>query len=279
MKNLIVGYGYCGRYLANELIKKKNEVICWSRTKPKQENIIHKLIDISKDDFIISDYYENIFYLIPPPRLGQKDTLLECFISRLKTKPKNFIYFGSSGIYGNHGGKWVDEESQLHLIFDRQHRRLNAENQLKIFCENNHINLACLRIAGIYGPGRIPLNKIMQSKPIIRQDQAPYSNSIFVTDLVNLAYSITHKMHGINIYNVSDNHPNKMGFLQFLLAKKLSLESPIQISLQEYYDQATPMAREFLSSSKKISSNKIQKLTQKYFTPLSSGLDLSLAET
>ncbi len=279
MKHLIVGYGYCGKFLAQELKHQGQEVLCWSRSIPSENGFAHQQIDISSDDFVIPQACETLYYLIPPPRAGKTDTLLARFLSKLNHLPKNFIYFGSSGVYGDHNGNWVNETTKLNLIHDRQYRRQHAENQLQQFSQDRDINISCLRIAGIYGPDRFPLQKIKDDKPIVNQQEAPYSNCIYVEDLVNTAWLLSHQSNGFEIFNVSDNHPNRMGYLQYKLAEIMGTKSPKEVSLQAYYDAATTMGKEFLSSSKKLNSDKIIQLlkSELNITNLELGLKKSIS--
>jgi nucleoside-diphosphate-sugar epimerase len=278
MTNLIVGYGYCGKYLAEEIKQNNQEVLCWSRNTPKDSNLNHQKVDISGDDFSIPKDCETIYYLIPPPRSGKTDTLLHHFLSKLDRIPKNFVYFGSSGIYGNHDGNLVDESAELHLNYDRQYRRKDAEDQLNLFAQHSNINISCLRIAGIYGPERIPLQKIKEDKPILNQQEAPYSNCIYVKDLVKIAYLLSQQSQGFEIFNVSDNHPNKMGYIQYKLATILNTSPPTEVPLVDYYNNATKMGKEFLSSSKKLDSSKLLYLLRNDFvvTSLETGLKNSI---
>merc|ERR1711924_574298 len=68
---------------------------------------------------------------------------------------KNIIYFSSTGVYGNHNGCWVKENSTLKATNKVDKNRLNAENDWKRFCKKYKLNLNIIRIGAIYGPERI----------------------------------------------------------------------------------------------------------------------------
>jgi len=113
MHHLILGYGYCGYYLAKELLNQGQSVTAVSRhldKKLKLSQLNHIAYDLNqgfqwmKPDSII-------YYLIPPPSQGIEDVILRNFLTHSSIKAKKIIYFGSSAVYGNHHGEWVDEES------------------------------------------------------------------------------------------------------------------------------------------------------------------------
>ena len=137
MNNLIVGYGYCGYYLAHALLRKGHAVTVCSRTKPEPSfyypGIDHYYIDVAVKDQKTFEHkkYDVVYYLIPPPRQGKKDLTLSAFLANTRFKTSAIVYFGSTGLYGNHNGQWVTETSDLHLETDRQYRRLDAEQQLR----------------------------------------------------------------------------------------------------------------------------------------------------
>jgi len=281
MNHLIVGYGYCGKYLAQTLIKKNQQVTTWSRSSQNSKELstghTHQTVNVSTDHFNLPKECEIIHYLIAPPDEGQTDKLLENFLTHIKQSPKHIIYYGSSGIYGDHQGKLIDETSSLNLKSDRQYRRHHAEQQLIQFCRKNNIKLSILRIAGIYGPGRIPLEKVEKQSPIITPSEAPITNRIYVQDLVEIAEYLCRMQIGIECYNISDGNPSPMGYTQQKLCERLDQKPSPQISFQDYLKKASPMQQEFLSSSKQLDTNKIKKILggRFTFTSLKAGLKLA----
>ena len=277
MQDLIVGYGYCGRLLAQHLQQAGRSVLVWSRTPPVDDPVDHQVIDLDQDDWAIQQPIDTVYYLAPPQRHGQTDERLARFLARLTDRPKTIIYFGSSGVYGNHHGQWVTEQSSLYLQFDRQQRRYHAEEQLFDYCRGDAINLACLRIAGIYGPGRLPVEKARQQKPVIDPASAPYSNCIYVADLIKIAVELGTTLQGQHRVNVSDGQPNPMGQIQQNVADALKIPRAPTVDYDPYYQAATPMVREFLASSKKIDNHYLTTLCLKLqLTSLMDGINASL---
>ncbi len=254
MNILILGYGYSGYHCAKELIKGNHHVSAVSRSYPDkyQLNQLHH-IKADIQNFNISIKPQIILYCAPPLPSGTTDQLLTNTLLELLNKDlvANIVYWGSSGVYGDHEGNWVDEDSKCNIKFDIQRRRLDAESQIQSFARENNIDWTIMRVAGMYGPDRLPKT----NKAVIKTNQAPYSNMIYIKDAAKIAINCLLSKKHIGIINVSDGMPIKMGTLQRLIANKLKL--PInEKNYQEILATASPMRKYFLCSSKRLSNNK-----------------------
>ena len=97
-------------------------------------------------------------------------------------------YLSTTGVYGDRGGDWVDEDSPLAPITDRGHRRLAAEEGM---ARSSAADAHLFRLAGIYGPGRNQLVSLRDgsAKRIIKPGQV--FSRIHVEDIAGvLAASI-----------------------------------------------------------------------------------------
>ena len=78
-----------------------------------------------------------------------------------KSNIRAIVYVSSTGVYGDHKGEWVNENSSLrgtNNIINKN--RIKAENSWKNFCKKNLLIFNIVRLGGIYGPGRPKSNKI-----------------------------------------------------------------------------------------------------------------------
>jgi len=280
MNHLILGYGYCGYYLAKHLLENGQTVTAVSRHYPP--SLVLKGLNHLNTD--IAAYHPAntsdtiVYYLIPPPSHGIKDSVLQTFLKSSTMKPAKVIYFGSSGVYGCHQGQLINEQANCYLQHERQYRRLDAEKQWQDFCEQQHIDCIILRVAGIYGPGRLPITAAQTQSAIIKSDEAPLSNHIYIKDLTQITALLASHHQAKGIYNIADGHANRMGLLQQQVAKELGIPLAPEQSFEIIWQQASPMRREFMQASKRLSIKHLQDTLGNTLslTPLSVGVRASL---
>ena len=161
-------------------------------------------------------------------------------------------YLSTTGVYGDHNGGWVDETTPLTPISDRGRQRVLAESQWLATGLPVHI----FRLAGIYGPGRGPFEKVRDgtARRIIKPGQI--FSRIHVDDIAQvLEASIRHPNPGA-AYNVCDDNPAPPEDVLCHAAHLLGLPDPPAIP----FDQAemTPMARSFYGESKRTRNDRIK---------------------
>ena len=127
---------------------------------------------------------EAIVYLTPPPVLGESDLRLDRFLQLATVPPHTFVYMSTTGVYGDTAGAVVDESSAVQPRTDRARRRVSAEEMTRVWCTERHVRRVVLRVPGIYGPDRLPLERLRHVEPVVREREAGISNRIHVDDLV-----------------------------------------------------------------------------------------------
>jgi nucleoside-diphosphate-sugar epimerase len=254
--HIIIGYGYCGYYLAKALLTKKEKVTAIARHQAFENAKLEGLNYLSanvEQPMTLNVQDAIIYYLIPPPKQGQHDGTLQTFIQQMQGVPEKIIYFGSSGVYGDQQGSWVDESSACNIKNNLQRRRLDAEAQWLAYAKKQNIPCIILRTSGIFGPGRLPLETVRQNQPIIKPEQAPWVNHIYVKDLVQIALLLSETCHQSSIYNISDGQPLPMGSLASYCAEMLNHPPLPMLDFDEIWAKASPMKKNFLSASKRLS--------------------------
>jgi len=206
-------------------------------------------------------------YSVPPGGTQQTDDRLRAFLSAAASiQPRAIIYLGTSGVYGNTDGGWVDENSPTRPGNNRSMRRLDAESQLAAFAQRGKTHLYRLRITGIYAANRLPIERIKSGKPIICDAEAPWSNRIHADDLTEIIIRLINRSNLVptstpesEILNISDNNPDKPTTLYQLTAQHHRLPMPKRVSIETALANATPMAAEFLRESRRVDARKVQK--------------------
>ncbi|MDF1683646.1 MAG: NAD-dependent epimerase/dehydratase family protein [Legionellaceae bacterium] len=258
MHVLILGYGYAGYYCAKNLLANGHQVMGVSRTYPDDYQLA-QLKHVCSDIRVLDVEYQpdTVIYCAPPPSEGVCDTLLTEVLAELTriNLVANIVYWGSSGVYGDHAGCWVDEESPCFINSDLQRRRLDAEDQVRAFADKHQVAWSVMRVAGMFGPGRMPST----NKPVIVLSEAPYSNLVYIEDAAQVAVQAALQNKALGILNVSDGLPKKMGALQRMVAE----HQGVVVHEQRYHalmESASPMRQYFLGSSKRLSNKKCKTL-------------------
>ena len=73
-------------------------------------------------------------------------------------------YLSTTGVYGDRGGDWVDEDSERTPSGPRGQRRVDAEDRWLDLWHNENVPVHLFRLAGIYGPGRSALDTVRQGR-------------------------------------------------------------------------------------------------------------------
>jgi nucleoside-diphosphate-sugar epimerase len=163
-------------------------------------------------------------------------------------------YLSTTGVYGDHQGGWVDETTPLTPQSDRGRQRVLAEGQWRATGLPVHI----FRLAGIYGPGRGPFEKVRDgtARRIIKPGQI--FSRIHVDDIAQvLEASIRHPNPGA-AYNVCDDNPCPPQDVIAHAARLLGLPEPPTVSFAAVAPTMTPMALGFYSESKKVRNDRIK---------------------
>jgi len=165
-------------------------------------------------------------------------------------------YLSTTGVYGDHDGGWVDEATPLAPTTERGRRRVLAERQWQALAERAGLPLHIFRLAGIYGPGRGPFEKVRDgtARRIVKPGQ--YFSRIHVDDIAAvLTASISHPDPGA-IYNVADDDPSPPEDVLAEAARLLGLPVPPEVPFDEA--DMTPLARSFYAESKRIRNDRIK---------------------
>ncbi|TCP40170.1 SDR family oxidoreductase [Rhodovulum marinum] len=161
-------------------------------------------------------------------------------------------YLSTTGVYGDHGGGWVDETTPLTPSTARGAARVAAEAAWADLGLPLHI----FRLAGIYGPGRSPLDRVRDgtARRIVKPGQV--FSRIHVDDIAQvLAASMARPDPGA-VYNVADDEPAPPQDVIGFAAHLLGLDPPPEVP----FDQADlgPMAASFYAESKRVANDRIK---------------------
>ncbi len=165
-------------------------------------------------------------------------------------------YLSTTGVYGDRGGDWVDEDSPLEPTTARGQRRLEAERSWLRLHSDFGLPVHLFRLAGIYGPGRNTLLNVRDgsAKRIIKPGQI--FSRIHVEDIAGVLAASIAKPNPGRAYNVCDDEPCPPQEVVAFAADLLGLPLPPEIPFEQA--ELSPMAKSFYADSKRVSNRRIK---------------------
>lgn len=162
-------------------------------------------------------------------------------------------YLSTTGVYGDHDGGWVDEESPTDPATVRGQRRVHAERE---WLDLPDMPVHVFRLAGIYGPGRGPFAKLRKgvAQRVIKKNQV-FSRA-HIEDIAQVLEASMAAPNPGRIYNVCDDDPAPPQDVIEYAAELLGMEPPPAVAFGEA--DMSPMARSFYSDSKRVRNIRIK---------------------
>ena len=200
-----------------------------------------------------------IYYFAPPPSAGDGDPRIAALLNALNGSalPNRLVYISTSGVFGDCGGAWVTEDWPVNPRSDRARRRVSAEQRLTEWSLLNGVDTVILRVPGIYGPGRLPVERIRRGTPVVCEDESPWSNRIHADDLAQACFLAARVDQPEQLYNISDGNPTTMSDYFNRVADLLRLPRPPVISMEEARRSLGPGILSFLEESKRLDNRRM----------------------
>lgn len=255
---LSFGHGYSARALSRILLAQDWRVIGTTRNEDKAVGMMNDGIEPriwpGADMAPALNGATHLLISAAPDDAG--DPVLAALHDEIAARAGQFEWVGylsTTGVYGDHGGDWVDETTPLTPSTKRGIARVQAESAWAAIPD---LPLHIFRLAGIYGPGRGPFAKVRAgtARRIIKADQV-FSRT-HVADIARvLAASIRNPNPGA-VYNVCDNDPAAPQDVIGYAADLLGLPLPPAEDFEKA--KMSPMAHSFYAESKKVRNDRIK---------------------
>ena len=207
-----------------------------------------------------------VYYFVPPPVEGIRDSRCQHFLASLWERaaeqanlPKRIVAISTTGVYGDCGGEKINEEQIPNPVADRALRRFDMENQLREWCVQHTVRLVILRVAGIYGPQRLPLQRIQKAIPVLHEALAPNTNRIHEEDLADICVAAAKVDTAFRVYNVSDGTDSNMTAYFYALADHFKLTRPPAVDWQEAERVMSAGMLSYLKESRRIDNTRMLK--------------------
>lgn len=264
---LIVGCGYVGQRLAHRLAD-RYDITAVVRSPERVAALATagiKAVALDLDRVRLGSWIPEkleqagIFYLAPPPSVGESDLRLDRFLQLATVPPRAFIYISTTGVYGDTEGAPVDESSPVQPLTDRARRRVSAEEMTRVWCTERRVRRVILRVPGIYGPARLPLEKLRRREPTLHPEDAGISNRIHVDDLVEACSAALLNEEARGVYNITDGSSSSSTHFLDRVAALTGLPQAPRVSMDEAQLTFTQERLSFLHESRRVSNERMLK--------------------
>jgi nucleoside-diphosphate-sugar epimerase len=267
VKLFILGLGYTGMTLARRALRGGYRVGGTVRVSEKAKRIEAEDVeaiafDAEKDaiDEISERLAKADALLVSLPPGPGADTLPERLAEPISRRAGNLAWIGylsTVGVYGDHGGAFVDETTPCAPLSERAKARLSAEVSWARLGSVARKPVIVFRLPGIYGPQRNALAALRSgmAKRIVKPGQV--FNRIHVEDIASaLSASIAGDVESA-LYNLTDDEPAPPQDVVAYAAAMLGVEPPPEIPFAEA--KLSPMAASFYVENKRVRNRLIKR--------------------
>lgn len=168
-------------------------------------------------------------------------------------------YLSTTGVYGDHGGGWVDENTPPKPGQSRSIERLAAEHGWQALALEAGNSLTIFRLPGIYGPGRSTLDQVKAGTARRIDKPGQFFSRAHVADIAATVLKAMAAPHAGGIYNVADDLPVSTGEVVAFACELLGLPVPPLIPWAEAAPAMSDMARSFYSESRRVRNERIKR--------------------
>jgi len=179
--------------------------------------------------------------------------------------PERFVYTSSTGVYGDFGGAWVDEETPLDPTTERQEILLEAERTAIDQSSKHGIAGTVARFGGLYGPNRYRIERYLDG-PVTEG----YLNLTHRDDAAGaLSFLLEEGAARGEVINVVDDEPVSKHVLADWFAAECGVDEPEKRTVEERLADAnlSEAAKARIAANKRCSNEKLRGLGYEFAYP------------
>jgi nucleoside-diphosphate-sugar epimerase len=161
-------------------------------------------------------------------------------------------YLSTIGVYGDHGGAWIDEAAETRPSSARSKLRLATDEAWLDFGKKTGKPVQIFRLAGIYGPGRNAIVNLREgtARRLVKPGQV--FNRIHVDDIAGVLMASLEKPRNGAVYNVTDDEPAPPQDVVSFAAELIGVEPPPEQPFDP--EKLSAMAASFYGENKRVSN-------------------------
>lgn len=161
-------------------------------------------------------------------------------------------YLSTTGVYGDHGGAWIDEEAPRIPVSARGGGRVAAEDAWLGSGLPAHV----FRLSGIYGPGRSAFDRLRAGTAQRVVKRGHVFNRIHGEDIAAVLLASIARPNPGRAYNLADDAPAPGEEVIAHAARLLGVPVPPEVDFEAA--ELSPMARSFYAECKRISNRRMK---------------------
>jgi nucleoside-diphosphate-sugar epimerase len=255
MNLLIVGFGYVASRLVANHADRFGRVAATVRSAEKCERIAERFSDFdlhlfdgtATDGDMLDRCAEADVVLISVPPGVDRDVVLDRLGAAIAGgRASRVIYLSTIGVYGDHRGEWIDEDTPPAPEHDRTKARIAVETAWRRLLGDR---LSVLRLGGIYGPGRNALVELRagRARRIVKPGQV--FNRIHADDAARAIMGAIESGTG-GVWNICDDEPTPPQDVIAYAAQLMGIDPPPEQPFATA--ELSPMARSFYASNRRV---------------------------
>jgi nucleoside-diphosphate-sugar epimerase len=196
-----------------------------------------------------------------PPDAGGDPALAACGDAIAARRGlRAIVYLSTIGVYGDHGGSWVDEQTPPTPVAERSRWRVVAEQAWQQFGARHGVPVTVMRLAGIYGPGQNALVQLARGKArrIVKPGQV--FNRIHVADIAQaIEAALAHRGGAGGIFNLADDEPSPPADPIVFAARLMGRAPPPEIPFAQAAPSMSELGLSFWQECRRVRNDKLKR--------------------
>ena len=167
-------------------------------------------------------------------------------------------YLSTVGVYGDHGGQWVDETTPCRDPGAQGQLRLDAECAWSAFGAEHGKRVEIFRLPGIYGPGRSQVDQLLAGTARRIHKPGQVFNRIHVEDIAAALEAAMTTPSSHTVFNIVDDEPAPADEVVAYAAELLGMSPPPLVRFEDA--SVSPSAARFYTQSKRCSNRRMKEV-------------------
>jgi len=255
-----LGLGYCARIYVAEFGSRFDRIVGTSRAARTVPGVEMLTFDgIAPSNALREAVADASHLLISAAPTEGRDPILASLDDDIAAAPslQSIVYLSSTGVYGDHQGAWVDEDTPTIAPHGRGSDRADAERAWQALGGKRNTPVAILRLGGIYGPGQNAFLRLRAGRAHRIDKPGHVSNRIHVADIAQAVDAAFARGFG-GIVNVTDGHPASPNEQIEYAAELLGIEPPPLLALDEARRTLSPFLMSFYEGCARVRNERLK---------------------